>query len=81
MARITLRAARINAGITQRAAANAVGVSNKTMVKWEKGSSYPDVAQALQLCNLYSLPFDDIIFLPNEPLKGVSEGAVSNGTT
>lgn len=68
MARITLRAARINAGITQKAAADAVGVSNKTMVKWEKGVSFPDVMQALHLCRLYDIPFNDIIFLPDKPL-------------
>lgn len=68
MAKITLRAARVNAGITQRAAADAVGVSNKTMVKWEKGTAYPNVIQAFVLCRLYGIPFDDIIFLPSEPL-------------
>lgn len=68
MAKITLRAARVNAGITQKAASDAVGVSNKTMVKWEKGTAYPDVKQALVLCRLYGIPFDDIIFLPTKPL-------------
>lgn len=68
MAKISLRAARINAGITQKDAAASVGVSNKTMVKWEKGVAFPDVMQALKLCRLYRIPFDDIIFLPNEPL-------------
>jgi DNA-binding XRE family transcriptional regulator len=68
MAKITLRAARVNAGITQKAASDAVGVSNKTMVKWEKGTAFPNVRQALVLCRLYGLTFDDIIFLPSEPL-------------
>lgn len=68
MARITLRAARVNAGITQKVAAKTVNVSNKTMVKWEKGLAFPDVIQALALCRLYGISFDDIIFLPNEPL-------------
>ncbi len=68
MAKITLRAARVNAGITQKDAADAVGVSNKTMVKWEKGAAYPNVVQAFILCRLYGIPFDDIIFLPCKPL-------------
>ena len=68
MAKITLRAARVNAGITQKAASDAVGVSNKTMVKWERGTAFPNVRQALILCRLYGIPFDDIIFLPSEPL-------------
>lgn len=68
MAKITLRAARVNAGITQKVAADAVGVSNKTFVKWEKGLSFPNVVQALKLCSLYGIAFDDIIFLQREPL-------------
>lgn len=68
MAKITLRAARINAGITQKTAASSIGVSNKTMVKWEKGSAFPDVVQALKLCRLYNISFDDIIFLQDNPL-------------
>lgn len=68
MAKITLRAARVNAGITQKAASDAVGVSNKTMVKWEKGTAYPNVKQAIVLCRLYGIPFDDIIFSPDVPL-------------
>lgn len=70
MARISLRAARVNAGITQKQTAAYVGVSNKTLVKWEKGSAYPNVCQAMKLCKLYGMSFDDIIFLPNEPLLG-----------
>ena len=68
MAKITLRAARVNAGITQKAASDAVGVGNKTMVKWEKGTAYPNVKQAIVLCRLYGIPFDDIIFSPDVPL-------------
>lgn len=73
MAKITLRAARVNAGINQKDAAAAVGVSNKTMGKWENGIACPNVIQAYAMCSLYGIPFDDIIFSPNEPLKGVSE--------
>lgn len=68
MAKVTLRAARVNAGYTQKFAAQAVNVSNKTMVKWEKGLAFPDVRQALELCNLYGVTFDDIIFLHSKPL-------------
>ena len=68
MAKITLRAARVNAGVTQKVAAKHVNVSNKTMVKWEKGLAFPNVIQALALCRLYGISFDDIIFLQNEPL-------------
>lgn len=68
MAKITLRAARVNAGVTQKVAAKHVSVSNKTMVKWEKGLAFPNVIQALALCRLYGISFDDIIFLQSEPL-------------
>lgn len=60
--RITLEAARVNAGLTQPQAAQAVGVSVATILKWEKGITVPPVDKAEQLIRLYGLRFDDVNF-------------------
>lgn len=40
---ITMKAARINAGYTQKEAARLLKVSRDTVSNWERGKSYPDV--------------------------------------
>ena len=57
---ISLKAARVNAGLSQDDAAKALGVSNATICSWEREKSYPDVMQFERLCNIYSAPTDQI---------------------
>ena len=66
MARMTLKAARVNAGYTQKEAAERLGVSNTTLCNWENGVSFPDVPYIEKICELYGLSYDDIIFLPSQ---------------
>ena len=68
MAKITLKAARVNAGLTQKEAAEKLKVSNKTLGNWENGLSSPNVKNVSALCALYSVGYDDLIFLVNNPL-------------
>ena len=68
MSRITLKAARVNAGLTQKEAANDLNVSNKTLSNWENGVSMPKADKIDAICALYSVPYDNLIFLPNNPL-------------
>ena len=63
MLQISLKAARINAGKTQKDAANAIGVSNSTIVKWENGKTLPRADQLNNLCARYKVPVN-AIFLP-----------------
>ena len=62
--RISLEAARVNAGMTQPQAAQAIGVSVTTILKWEKGVTLPPVNKAIALAGLYSIPLDCINFCP-----------------
>ena len=64
MPKITLKAARVNAGFTQKEAAKALGISNKTLVNWEKGVSFPKADMVDKICALYGVNYDNIIFLP-----------------
>lgn len=62
---ISLRAARVNAGLTQDDVARALRKSKQTIVNWENGKSRIDLGNFAALCNLYKIPEDNIIM----PLK------------
>lgn len=64
MFKITLAAARVNAGLSQKEAAERLGVSNKTICSWEKGLSYPKADMIPNICELYGAPYDVLNFLP-----------------
>ena len=66
--KITLEAARVNAGLSQKEAAKELNVSNKTLCSWEKGASFPNAEKIDALCKLYGLSYDNINFLPNDSL-------------
>lgn len=68
MIKITLEAARRNAGLTQKEAAEALGVSNKTLGSWENYITSPGVDKIPLICELYGLEYDHINFLPPNPL-------------
>jgi transcriptional regulator with XRE-family HTH domain len=65
MFQITLKAARVNAGLTQKQAATALGVSNCTLLNWEKGISMPKANHIDAICDLYKVTYDMLIFLPS----------------
>lgn len=68
MPKMTLKAARVNAGFTQKEAAELLAISNKTLGNWEKGVSFPKADKVEKLCSLYGVSYDNIIFLPNNSL-------------
>lgn len=65
MGTITLKAARVNKGMTQDEAAKAIGISPETLSNYERGNSFPDVPIILKIEMVYGVQFSDIIFLPN----------------
>ena len=69
MLKITLKAARVNAGYTQKGVAEKLKISNKTLCSWETGATSPNVQQVESLCDLYGVKYDNLIFLPNNPVK------------
>ena len=60
---ITLKAARVNKGLTQKKAAEMLGISEYTLMNYEKGKSSPDVHVPKKIENLYEVPHHKIIFL------------------
>lgn len=67
--KVTLPVARKIANLTQKGLANAVGVSESTVINWEKGRSEPTVTQAQQISKVTGIPLDSIIFLPKVTVK------------
>ena len=63
--KITLKAARVNVGLTQEDVAKRLKKSKQTIVNYENGKSIPDIATGKALAVLYGMSIDDIIFLPN----------------
>lgn len=66
MPKISLKAARVNKGLTQKEAATALGVGNKTLWMWENGVSMPKADKIDAICDLYGVPYDNIIFFDKE---------------
>lgn len=60
---VSLKAARVNANLTQKAVAKALGISEVTIINWEKGKTSPTADNLSALCALYNANIDDI-FLP-----------------
>jgi transcriptional regulator with XRE-family HTH domain len=55
---ISLEAARINAGLSQKEAAQRIGVNVATLSNWERGKTSPDVDKFKLLCAVYECPID-----------------------
>lgn len=63
MKKITLKAARVNAGYSQKEAAEILSISNKTLCSWENGKTFPDQPMIEKLCVLYGVTYDMIDFV------------------
>lgn len=61
--RITLAAARVNAGMTQEDVCKEIHVTKNTLVNWEKYATQPRIDQAELLSKLYKIPYQNIIFV------------------
>lgn len=62
--KITLAAARVNAGFSQSDVCKLLHKSPITICRWENGKTRIDEANLLMLCNLYGID-KKYIFLPN----------------
>lgn len=60
--KISMAAARINAGLTQKQVCAALNISKTTLVNYEKGRTIPDVKIGGELAKLYNMSTDNIKF-------------------
>lgn len=56
--KITMAAARENAGLTQKQLATKCKVSESTVISWEKGRTYPDIRKLPLLEKAYGISLD-----------------------
>lgn len=61
---ITLKAARVNKNLTQKQAAEKLGISKDSLWNYENGRSFPDIRIIKKMEELYGLSYNDINFLP-----------------
>lgn len=71
---ISLEAARVNAGFSQKAAAQQIGVNVGTIANWEKGKTFPTIDNFKKLCDVYQCPAEHIFLQKNFALSEDSTG-------
>lgn len=59
---MSLRAARVNAGLTQKEAAKALNIGKNTIANYEKCITKPNIDTAKKMAELYGVSIDDIFF-------------------
>ncbi|MBO1704230.1 helix-turn-helix transcriptional regulator [Eubacterium callanderi] len=63
---MTLKAARVNKGLTQEEAAKLLEISVDTLRNYEKQKSFPDVPILKKIEEVYGVSYDDLIFFSKE---------------
>lgn len=76
--KITIKAARVNANIKLKDAADALGVALSTLIRWEKEETFPDAITLQRMCKLYGCQIGDI-FIP-ETLRETEHGGTGGGS-
>lgn len=66
--KVTLKAARVNAGLTQTQVCDRLKMSKQTLVNYESGKTSPTAVRLMALLEMYDCPMD-CIFLPNVPTE------------
>ena len=62
---IHLKAARVNAGLTQEMVVERLGINKNTLISYEKYRTMPDIETARKLAELYGTTVDNIIWSAN----------------
>lgn len=61
--KVTLEAARVNAGLSQAEASKRIGISRGTLIKYEKNEKSMTVDVLKRICEVYKVPLGRISFL------------------
>lgn len=61
MQKITLKAARVNSGLSQKEAAKKLGVADSTLYKWESGKHKPNLKYLDRIEKVFNISIDNII--------------------
>lgn len=66
----SFKLARYRAGLSVKAAAQAVGVAETAIYRWERGSHMPGAETVRALADLYGTTVDALLDLPASPNQG-----------
>lgn len=66
--KISLKALRVNADMTQDSASKALNITTRTLQNWESYETFPTAQQLLKICEVYGCEISDI-FLPSKFAK------------
>ncbi len=58
--KISIKGARVEKGMTQKQAGDAMNVTKETISNWERGITAPTAPQLLKLCDVYGVRVSDI---------------------
>ena len=59
---LSLKAARVNAGLNRMNVVESLGISAATLWNWERGATSPSMAMAQRMADMYGVPLDEIAF-------------------
>lgn len=76
MRAMSLRAWRVDCGLTSEQVASQIGVNRGTIERWESGKSSPTYPQLIRLCEIYNCTPDDVRFIM--PEKSANSGNDGN---
>lgn len=62
MEKISLKAARINASLTQKQLGELMNVHENTIAKWEEDPKSLSIKNAEKICEILNVPFKNIFF-------------------
>ena len=62
---ITIRAARVNVGLTQEKASKELGITRATLASYEAGKTSPDIEMGKKIAALYKTTIEELIFSAN----------------
>lgn len=69
--KITLKAARVSKGLTQKDAAKLIGITVETLANYEKGKTYPDIPILKKIEDTYDVRYNQLIFCLKITLKAL----------
>ena len=62
---ITIKAARVNVGLTQAQASKELGITRATLANYEAGKTSPDIEMGKKIAALYKTTIEELIFSAN----------------
>lgn len=68
-----IAAERKRQGRTQRQLAEALGISDKTVSKWECGNGFPEVSLLLPLCQALEVSVNELLTGAAYPIRSIGE--------